>query len=67
MTNTRRRSNSTGVVGLTTFKSKFEQNEADPEFEEALHGPLPEDDEESATESASTNGTSPESVEGEKH
>jgi hypothetical protein len=57
MTNTRRRSNSAGNGGLDSFKTKFEQNEADPDFEEALHGPLPEDDE-SAAESTSTAGES---------
>lgn len=41
-TNARRRSNSSTQV-LGDFKTKFETNEADPVFEEELHGPSEED------------------------
>ncbi|RMZ82779.1 hypothetical protein DV738_g1498, partial [Chaetothyriales sp. CBS 135597] len=40
--NARRRSNSSTQV-LGDFKTKFEMNEADPVFEEELHGPTDED------------------------
>ena len=42
MANNRRRSNSSTKV-LTDFKTKFETNEADPVFEEELHGATEED------------------------
>lgn len=54
MTNSRRRSNSSTFQGLEGFKTKFEHIDADPVFEEELHGPLAEDDESSAAESTST-------------
>ncbi|KAM3072266.1 hypothetical protein ACMFMG_009079 [Clarireedia jacksonii] len=39
MTNARRRSNSSSyTAGLKDFKTKFEQIEADPVFEEDIHG-----------------------------
>ncbi|OJD22566.1 hypothetical protein ACJ73_06088 [Blastomyces percursus] len=41
-TNARRRSNSS-TQGLADFKTKFETVEADPVFEEEIHGPLHED------------------------
>ncbi|PQE27010.1 hypothetical protein CJF31_00011672 [Rutstroemia sp. NJR-2017a BVV2] len=41
MTNTRRRSNSSSyIAGLKDFKTKFEQIEADPVFEEDIHGAM---------------------------
>ena len=40
--NARRRSNSS-TQALGDFKTKFEMNEADPVFEEELHGPTEED------------------------
>jgi hypothetical protein len=48
----RRRSNSSTQV-LGDFKTKFEVNEADPVFEEEVHGPT-EDDLEKASTSGST-------------
>ncbi|KAI9739448.1 MAG: hypothetical protein M1818_005136 [Claussenomyces sp. TS43310] len=40
MTNARRRSNSSSYSpGLRDFKTKFEQIEAEPVFEEDIHGP----------------------------
>ncbi len=47
--NARRRSNSSGVTNdINNFKTKFDVNEADPVFEETLHGPeeADEDDDE---------------------
>ena len=45
-TNTRRRSNSiTASHHFTEFKTKFDVNEAEPVFEEHLHGPLEEEEE----------------------
>ncbi|KAK2782158.1 hypothetical protein FQN53_000182, partial [Emmonsiellopsis sp. PD_33] len=43
-TNARRRSNSS-TQGLTDFKTKFETIEADPVFEEEMHGPTKVDGE----------------------
>jgi hypothetical protein len=41
MTNARRRSNSSSyTAGLKDFKTKFEQIEADPVFEEDIHGAM---------------------------
>ena len=48
--NARRRSNSSTQV-LGDFKTKFEMNEADPVFEEELHGPTDEDIEKASTAS----------------
>ncbi|RMZ83892.1 hypothetical protein DV737_g1444, partial [Chaetothyriales sp. CBS 132003] len=48
--NARRRSNSSTQV-LDDFKTKFEMNEADPVFEEELHGPTDEDLEKASMES----------------
>lgn len=57
--NARRRSNSSGFVNIQDFKTKFDQNEVEPVFEESLHGPEPEvDDELTKTDSASTSGGS---------
>jgi hypothetical protein len=42
-TNARRRSNSS-TQGLTDFKTKFETVEADPVFEEEVHGPVEEEE-----------------------
>ncbi|KAI9674342.1 MAG: hypothetical protein M1829_003744 [Trizodia sp. TS-e1964] len=42
MTNPRRRSNSS-TMGAKEFKSKFEAREAEPVFEEELHGPIHDD------------------------
>lgn len=47
-TNARRRSNSSGQV-LTDFKSKFEALDADPVFEEGIHGPTEEEIEQAST------------------
>lgn len=45
MTNARRRSNSSSYApGLKDFKTKFEQIDADPVFEEDIHGAGIEDD-----------------------
>lgn len=45
LANARRRSNSSSyAAGLKDFKTKFEQREADPVFEEDIHGPRPEDE-----------------------
>ena len=45
MTNARRRSNSSSyTAGLKDFKTKFEQIDAEPVFEENIHGPGPEDE-----------------------
>jgi hypothetical protein len=45
MANPRRRSNSSSYsAGLKDFKTKFEQIETDPVFEEELHGPEEETD-----------------------
>jgi hypothetical protein len=46
MTNPRRRSNSSSYsAGLKDFKTKFEQIDAEPVFEESLHGPEEDIDE----------------------
>ncbi|RDW91218.1 hypothetical protein BP5796_02383 [Coleophoma crateriformis] len=45
LNNARRRSNSSSYsAGLKDFKTKFEQIETEPVFEEELHGPELEDD-----------------------
>ena len=45
MTNERRRSNSSSYkAGLNDFKTKFEQIDAEPVFEEDIHGAQFEDD-----------------------
>lgn len=45
LANARRRSNSSSyAAGLKDFKTKFEQLDADPVFEEDIHGPRPEDE-----------------------
>ncbi|KFZ14942.1 hypothetical protein V501_02964 [Pseudogymnoascus sp. VKM F-4519 (FW-2642)] len=50
ITNARRRSNSSSyAAGLKDFKTKFEQFEPDPVFEEDIHGARPEDDMEGAS------------------
>jgi hypothetical protein len=47
MTNERRRSNSSSYkAGLNDFKTKFEQIDAEPVFEEDIHGAQFEDDHE---------------------
>lgn len=43
MTNPRRRSNSMTAHNMKDFKTKFETIDAEPVFEEELHGPRPED------------------------
>lgn len=44
ITNARRRSNSSSyAAGLKDFKTKFEQFDPDPVFEEDIHGARPED------------------------
>jgi len=48
--NQRRRSNSS-TQALNDFKTKFETNEADPVFEEELHGPTEDDIEKASTAS----------------
>lgn len=53
--NTRRRSNSSGFHNIQDFKTKFDMNEVEPVFEERVHGPEAEaDDELTKTDSAST-------------
>ena len=47
-TNSRRRSNSSTQV-LGDFKTKFEAMDADPVFEEELHGPTEDDIEKAST------------------
>ena len=39
LVNARRRSNSSNVSSLDNFKTKFEFNEPEPVFEETMHGP----------------------------
>jgi hypothetical protein len=47
LANARRRSNSSSYTpGLKDFKTKFEAIETEPVFEEGLHGPSGEEDEE---------------------
>jgi hypothetical protein len=49
-TNARRHSNSsTASHHFTDFKTKFDVNDAEPVFEEHIHGPLDEEDEEHDT------------------
>lgn len=53
--NARRRSNSSGFHNIQDFKTKFDMNEVEPVFEERVHGPEAEaDDELTKTDSAST-------------
>ncbi len=58
--NARRRSNSSGYSNnLKDFKTKFEFNEPEPVFEESLHGPDVETEQElTKTDSASSGGSS---------
>jgi hypothetical protein len=66
ITNARRRSNSSSyAAGLKDFKTKFEQIETDPVFEEDIHGALPEDDM-SLTSRATTQSSESSSVDEEK-
>ena len=59
MTNERRRSNSSSYkAGLNDFKTKFEQIDAEPVFEEDIHGALLEDDHELAQTSRITTESS---------
>ncbi|OBT71223.1 hypothetical protein VF21_09904 [Pseudogymnoascus sp. 05NY08] len=64
ITNARRRSNSSSyAAGLKDFKTKFEQFDPDPVFEEDIHGARPEDDMEAASrvttaESSESGGSS---------
>jgi hypothetical protein len=64
-TNARRRSNSSNKA-LTEFKSKFEDHDVEPVFEENLHGPSEEDvekasmaslDKEESTDSSTLGGS----------
>lgn len=60
-TNARRRSNSSSISSNSEhFKTKFEINEPEPVFEESLHGPEVEDDEDvsNKTETSSRSGAS---------
>ncbi|KAH7193158.1 uncharacterized protein B0J16DRAFT_381045 [Fusarium flagelliforme] len=57
-TNTRRRSNSSSFSHITDFKTKFEVNEPEPVFEEALHGPEEEDHEDLTKTDSSESGRS---------
>jgi len=54
--NARRRSNSSNVSSLDNFKTKFEINEQEPVFEENVHGPESDHDDDSLakTETSST-------------
>lgn len=60
MSNARRRSNSSSyAAGLKDFKTKFEQIETEPVFEESVHGPGSEDEfEKLRTVYSSESGTS---------
>ncbi|KFX94159.1 hypothetical protein O988_06448 [Pseudogymnoascus sp. VKM F-3808] len=70
LTNARRRSNSSSyAAGLKDFKTKFEQFDPDPVFEEDIHGARPEDDMEAAsrvTTESSESGGSVDDGEGKK-
>jgi len=58
-TNARRRSNSSGYSNnLRDFKTKFELNEPEPVFEEGVHGPVDEADEELTKTDTSSSGGS---------
>jgi len=59
-TNARRRSNSSGYSNnLENFKTKFEFNEPEPVFEETIHGPVEdeEDQELTKTDTSSSGGS----------
>ena len=59
-TNARRRSNSSGYSNnLKDFKTKFEFNEPEPVFEESLHGPMEEEEDQELvkTDTSSSNGS----------
>jgi len=59
MNNARRRSNSsTHATSLGTFKTKFEQIEPEPVFEEELHGPLGDELDKASTADSSGSGAS---------
>ncbi|KAI9731800.1 MAG: hypothetical protein M1834_004589 [Cirrosporium novae-zelandiae] len=74
MTNARRRSNSsTHAHSIADFKTKFETIDPDPVFEEELHGPLAESEEEhighekdASTDSSNSIGSVEEEGEGKK-
>ncbi|CAH0026466.1 unnamed protein product, partial [Clonostachys rhizophaga] len=58
-TNARRRSNSSSFSHhVSDFKTKFEVNEAEPVFEESLHGPIDENEEDLSKENSSESGRS---------
>lgn len=58
-TNARRRSNSSSFSHhISDFKTKFEVNEAEPVFEESLHGPIDENEEDLSKENSSESGRS---------
>lgn len=64
MANPRRRSNSSGYANIGDFKTKFDMNEVEPVFEESIHGPGPEaEDELTKTDTASTSGGSVDDIE----
>ncbi|KAI1327202.1 hypothetical protein F5Y16DRAFT_199915 [Xylariaceae sp. FL0255] len=66
--NARRRSNSSGYVNLSDFKTKFEFNEPEPVFEESVHGPLEEEDEDGVLTKTETSSSETSSVdENKKH
>jgi hypothetical protein len=66
-TNARRRSNSSGYSNnLRDFKTKFEFNEPEPVFEETLHGPQ-EDEEDDALAKTDTTSSSGSSVDEKDH
>lgn len=59
-TNARRRSNSSNMTtDIKNFKTKFDMNEQEPVFEEYLHGPRDEDEEDllHAAETNSSEGS----------
>lgn len=59
--NPRRRSNSTGYANqLRDFKTKFDVNETEPVFEEALHGPSDDDGDDLSKTETSESGRSEE-------
>ncbi|KAM0075935.1 hypothetical protein ACKRZS_011925 [Fusarium odoratissimum] len=58
-TNTRRRSNSSSFSHhVSDLKTKFEVNEPEPVFEESLHGPEEEDQEDLSKTDSSESGRS---------
>ncbi|KAI0399332.1 hypothetical protein F4802DRAFT_52496 [Xylaria palmicola] len=67
LANARRRSNSSGYSNhLHDFKTKFEFNEPEPVFEESLHGPAAEEEDDNALTKTETSSSTSSSVD-DKH